>query len=71
VVGGPERARGDEGGVPTRQAVDAMETGGLQRVRQAPRRQDGGQAARQPRRAGSWGAEEQEMMDTMPTSCSG
>jgi hypothetical protein len=50
-VGGLERAGGDDGGAPTRQASDAREAGGLQRFRQAHRRQHGGKAARQHRRA--------------------
>ncbi len=52
---GAEGAGGDDGGTPTRQASDAMDAGGLQGFHQAHRRQDGGQAPRQPRRARSWG----------------
>ena len=47
VVRGPERAAGDDGGTPTRQAGDAVDAGGLQRCRPARRRQDGGKATRQ------------------------
>ena len=65
---GAEGARGDNGGAPTRQAGGAMDTGGLQRCRQGYGRHEGGELARQPRCAHSWGAEEQEMMDTMPAS---
>jgi hypothetical protein len=56
VVRGPERARGDYGGAPTRQASDAMDAGGLPRCRQAHGRQNGGQAPRQPQRARPGGA---------------
>jgi hypothetical protein len=44
VVGGPEGARGDEGGASTGQASDARDAGGLPRVRPARRRQEEGEA---------------------------
>jgi len=47
VVRSPERARGDEGGAPPGEAGDAIDTGGLQRFRQAHRRRDGGEATRE------------------------
>jgi hypothetical protein len=47
VVGSQERVRGDDGGAPADQAGDAMDPGGLRRLRQAHRRQEGGR-----RRAG-------------------
>jgi hypothetical protein len=48
VVRGPERARDDEGGAPTRQAGGARDAGGLPCVRQAHRRQEGGEATSLP-----------------------
>jgi hypothetical protein len=58
VVGGPQGARRDEGGAPTRQAGDAMNPRGLQRFRPAHRGQDRGEAPRQHRlpRPGGRGA---------------
>src|SRR6266540_3156337 len=50
------------------QAGDAMEAGGLQRCRQAHRRREGGEATPQPRLACPWGAEEQEVIYSMPAS---
>ena len=54
----------DQAGAPPGQAGDVRDKGGLDGFGQAHRRQDRGKAPRQPRRACSWGAEEQEMMDT-------
>jgi hypothetical protein len=53
--------------VPTRQAGDAMDAGGLQRFRQAHGRQDGGEPPRQPRRARPGGLAA-HIMVTMPLS---
>jgi hypothetical protein len=58
MVGGAERTRGDDSGPPPGEAGDAMDAGGLPRVRQARRRQEGGEAPRQLRRARPRRAEE-------------
>jgi hypothetical protein len=68
VMRGAEGAGGDDGGTPPGEAGDAMDTGGLQRFRQARRHQEGGEAPRQPRRARPRKLEQQDIMDTMPAS---
>jgi hypothetical protein len=70
VVGGAEGAGGDDGGTPAGEAGDAMDTGGLERFRQARRRQEGGEAPRQPRLPCLRRAEEQDMMVTTPAGSS-
>ena len=53
--GGATRPGGDEGGLAAGHAGDAVDAGGLDGLGQGHIRQDGGEAARQPRRAGSKG----------------
>ena len=66
VVGSQERARGDDGRAPAGEAGDARDTGGLPRCRQAHRRQEGGEAPRQPRFARARWSEHQEIMARTP-----
>jgi hypothetical protein len=51
------------------QAGDARDAGGLPRVRQTHRRQDRGEATRQPRRARPWPTPHQELRVRRPPSC--
>ena len=47
VVGGPERARGDDSGAPDGTAGDALDAQGIEGFGRGHRRQDGGEATRQ------------------------
>src|SRR5262245_56561841 len=64
------RPRGDDGGASAGEASDAVDTRGLNGLSEARRRQDGGEAACQHRRARARGTEEKEIMGRTPASAS-
>jgi hypothetical protein len=64
---GAEGAAGDQGRAPIGEPGDAMNPGRLKGFGEGHLRQDGGQAARQPRLPCPRGAEHQEIMLKTPT----
>jgi hypothetical protein len=66
VVGRATRAGGDQCGAVAGEARDAVDTRGLNGFGEGHRRQNGGEAAHQPRRARSGWAEQQQIMVRTP-----
>jgi hypothetical protein len=67
-MGGAKWTRRDHRRAGAGEAGDALDAGGLQRFCPAHRRQKGGEATRQPRRARPWGAQQEGMMGRTPAS---
>jgi hypothetical protein len=70
LVGGAKWPGGDQGHAPVGEVGDAMNTGGVEGFGQGHRRQDGGDAAGQPRLPRPRRAQEEDVMVRTPASAS-